>query len=163
MGAMSCTEIGADFKISADQLVRDDSTVDEFVCKICLVHVAGCGPKLTKCSHLFCGDCLQQWFDTHPSNQTWAQRAQTAGAVPCPVCKTMLQKEGDVYPVEKNGNRNSARLWKMLQGLRIKCGAKDGCCSWTGECGSYLDHLQCGKCGEIEPEEDASPEDRRAI
>lgn len=149
-------------KICADQLIGDKSFGDEFVCKICLVHVVGCGPQLTKCSHLFCGDCLQQWFNAHPSNQTWAQRAKTGGAVPCPVCKTSLRKETDIYPIEEHGNPNSSFMWKMIQGLQIKCTAKGGCCTWKGEIGSYHEHLQCGRCGEVEPEDTTSLEETQS-
>jgi len=44
----------SEHKISEDQLVQD---AEEFICKICYVHVVGCSPKLTKCSHLF-------WYST---------------------------------------------------------------------------------------------------
>lgn len=152
---MSSFEDVAQLKVSSDQLVRTgDDFVDEFVCKICLINIVDCGPQLTKCSHLFCGDCLQQWFNAHPSNQTWAQRAKTGGAIPCPACKTPLRKETDVYPVEQHGNANSAFLWRMIQGLKIKCDGKHsmcgGRCSWTGEYGSYRKHLSSGTCGEGE-------------
>jgi hypothetical protein len=139
-----------DMKVGAEQLTMHEDFADEFVCKICLVHVVGCGPKLTKCSHLFCGDCLQQWFARHPNNQTWAQRAKSGGSVPCPVCKTALHKETDIFPVEKHGDDNSAMLWRMIQGLHIKCDGRqcaDGCCSWTGELGSFRRHLESGTCG----------------
>jgi hypothetical protein len=165
---MSAIEDFATVKVSADQLIKgDDDFVDEFVCKICLVHVVGCGPQLTKCSHLFCGDCLQQWFDTHPTNQTWAQRAKAGGAVPCPVCKTSLQKDKDVYPVEQHGNANSAFLWRMIQGLKVKCDGKHSacggsCCAWQGELGSYHNHLLSGTCGEVEIESDATGDEKLA-
>jgi hypothetical protein len=147
---MSLAEQGMDIKVAAEQLIEDADYADEFVCKICQTHIVGCGPKLTTCSHLFCGDCLQQWFVHHPGNQTWAQRAKTGGAVPCPVCKTSLRKESDIYPVEPHGAGDSALLFRMIQGLRIKCDGRHsatGRCSWTGECGAYLQHLQSGSCG----------------
>jgi hypothetical protein len=142
-----------DMKIGAEQLTMHESFADEFVCKICLVHVVGCGPKLTTCSHLFCGDCLQQWFTQHPNNQTWAQRAKSGGSVPCPVCKTALHKETDIFSVEKHGDGNSAMLWRMIQSLEVKCDGRqceDGCCGWTGELGSFRQHLQSGTCGKIQ-------------
>jgi len=142
-------------KICAEQLIKadDDSFAEEFICQICQVHVVGCGPKLTKCSHLFCGDCLQQWVESHPCNQTWAQRAKTGGAVPCPVCKTMLQKGTDLYPIEKDGDDNSAFLWQMIQTLQVRCDGRhstraDGGCCWTGGIGAFWDHLQSGTCGQ---------------
>jgi hypothetical protein len=70
----------------------------------------------------------------------------------------LLNKETDVYAVEKHGKANSAFLWKMIQGLHIKCNGNGGCCKWRGEYGSYLDHLRCGTCGEMEPEDVGSGE-----
>jgi hypothetical protein len=106
---------------------------------------------------------LQQWITAHPSNQTWAQRAKTGGAVPCPVCKTSLQKETDIYPIEEHGNSNSSFLWRMIQGLQIKCNAQRGCCTWKGDVGSYLEHLQCGRCGEVEPDGITSLEKGKSV
>merc|ERR1719174_346989 len=64
----------ADVKVQADQLLReaceDGDMVEEFVCKICQVYVVD-KPKLTRCSHLFCGDCIKKWFAAQPGNQTW--------------------------------------------------------------------------------------------
>jgi hypothetical protein len=134
-------------KVCEDQLIKDESFIDEFVCKICLVHVVGCGPKLTKCSHLFCGDCLDHWFAQHPANQTWAQRAKSAGTAPCPVCKEALHKD-EVYSVDKNGSANSAFLWSMIQSLRLRCHGQHGAehagrqCCWTGTYADYWEHLQ---------------------
>jgi hypothetical protein len=147
---MGFTSDCQDMKVGAEQLVSDDDFADEFVCNICLVHVVGCGPKLTKCSHLFCGDCLHQWFMQHPGNQTWAQRAKSGGCVPCPVCKTALNKDTDVFPVEEHGDGDSAILWQMIQGLQVKCDGRqcaDGCCSWIGKLGNFQQHLQSGTCG----------------
>jgi len=150
---MSFSKGSTEVKISSAQLVVDDSFAEEFVCKICMVNVVSSGPKLTKCSHLFCGDCLQHWIQAHPGNQTWAQRAKTGGAVPCPVCKTMLHKERDIFPVAEDGDSNSAMLWQMIQTLKVRCDGRhssraDGCCGWIGDYGKYLDHLKSGTCGE---------------
>lgn len=131
-------------KVSADQLVMKESFADEFVCKLCL-NVVDCCPQLTKCSHLFCGDCLQEWF-SDPLNGQAKTRGIPGSVAPCPVCQTLLRKEVDVYPVEKAGKATPAFLWRMIQGLQIKCNARDGCCDWKGEYGSYLEHLHCGKC-----------------
>ncbi|CAE8609602.1 unnamed protein product, partial [Polarella glacialis] len=124
-------------KVQADQLLGD---AEEFICKICQVHVVGCSPKLTNCSHLFCGDCLAQWFAQHPESQTWAQRARSAGperVVPCPVCKQPLNEKKDLYPVCGATSRSeNLLLWRMLSSLKIVCmnssqlRPKDGRCDW---------------------------------
>mmetsp|Transcript_57362 Transcript_57362/g.92953 ORF Transcript_57362/g.92953 Transcript_57362/m.92953 type:complete len:939 (+) Transcript_57362:131-2947(+) len=136
-------------KVQADQLLGD---AEEFICKICQVHVVGCSPKLTNCSHLFCGDCLAQWFAQHPESQTWAQRARSAGperVVPCPVCKQPLNEKKDLYPVCGATSRSeNLLLWRMLSSLKIVCmnssqlRPKDGRCDWVGEYGQYQKHAK---------------------
>eukprot|EP00404_Azadinium_spinosum_P002092 CAMPEP_0180428064 /NCGR_PEP_ID=MMETSP1036_2-20121128/6641_1 /TAXON_ID=632150 /ORGANISM="Azadinium spinosum, Strain 3D9" /LENGTH=632 /DNA_ID=CAMNT_0022433683 /DNA_START=91 /DNA_END=1985 /DNA_ORIENTATION=- len=137
-------------KVQEDQLL---SEAEEFICKICQIHVVGCSPKLTSCSHLFCGDCIAQWFAQHPESQTWAQRARSAGperVVPCPVCKQPLNEKRDLYPVCGVTSRSeNLLLWRMLSSLKIMCCnhpkvRPDGKCDWIGEYGSYQKHVvQC--------------------
>jgi len=134
-------------KVQEDQLL---SEAEEFICKICQIHVVGCSPKLTSCSHLFCGDCIAQWFAQHPESQTWAQRARSAGperVVPCPVCKQPLNEKRDLYPVCSVTSRSeNLLLWRMLSSLKIMCAnhpkvQPDGKCDWIGEYGSYQKHI----------------------
>mmetsp|Transcript_114850 Transcript_114850/g.366360 ORF Transcript_114850/g.366360 Transcript_114850/m.366360 type:complete len:898 (+) Transcript_114850:133-2826(+) len=134
-------------KVQEDQLL---SEAEEFICKICQIHVVGCSPKLTSCSHLFCGDCIAQWFAQHPESQTWAQRARSAGperVVPCPVCKQPLNEKRDLYPVCGVTSRSeNLLLWRMLSSLKIMCAnhpkvRSDGKCDWIGEYGSYQKHI----------------------
>lgn len=135
-------------KVQEDQLLGE---AEEFICKICQIHVVGCGPKLTSCSHLFCGDCIAQWFAQHPESQTWAQRAKAAGperVVPCPVCKQPLNEKRDLYPVCGVTSRSeNLLLWRMLSSLKIMCCnhpkvRSDGKCDWIGEYGSYQKHAE---------------------
>mmetsp|Transcript_47567 Transcript_47567/g.85909 ORF Transcript_47567/g.85909 Transcript_47567/m.85909 type:complete len:374 (-) Transcript_47567:82-1203(-) len=146
-------------KVQWNQLVRDEDTevvpVDELICKICQVHVVGCKPKLSICSHLFCGDCIEKWFDVHPGIQSWAQRAKLSGpggrVVPCPVCKVQLQEGRDLYPVCAAGEGMSSQLWQIIASLKIACHnhpsvQPGGKCNWIGEYGSYHEHLKAGKC-----------------
>jgi len=110
----SSPRAGADeVKVMSCQLLENSDMNQEMICKICL-DVVGNDPKLTRCSHLFCGDCISQWCAAQPGNQTWAQRAKMNGRVPCPVCKEQLHEDRDLYSVQKGGNGGSAFLWKML-------------------------------------------------
>lgn len=138
-------------KVQYDQLVLDDTedkqVIEEFVCKICQVHVVGCGPKLSRCSHLYCGDCIAQWFDAQPRTQSWAQRAQGAGTVPCPVCKEPLKWETDLFSVCAGGRTESTFLYRMLSGLKVRCAnhsrcRADGKCDWTGTYGNIQAHMR---------------------
>jgi len=134
-------------KVLVDQLLSPETELSkEFSCKICLAHVVGCGPMLTQCSHLFCGDCLEQWFTFHPGNKTWAQRAQSGSAVPCPVCKEPLHKEQDLKPVCRDGSGGSKFLYQMLSKTKIVCANNPKCsingnCNWSGDYGSYQEHI----------------------
>jgi len=166
-------QISSEVKVLVDQLLKeqtaDTEIVDEFICKICQVHIVGQGPKLARCSHLFCGDCIATWFSTHPENQTWAQRAQAKGSVPCPVCKELLHEENDLFPVCADGRMESAFLWQMLSSLRITCAnhvqcRADGECTWTGEYGGFQKHMRaCNNAPwieeEAEPPEEAVTEE----
>jgi hypothetical protein len=122
-------------KVLVEQLINEEKFATEFVCQICRTHVVGNNPKLTKCSHMFCGDCLADYFDQNTNKKN--------GSAPCPVCASSLNKESDVFLIEKS----SALLWRMLKGLKIKCASKQGpcvgkCCKWTGEYADYGRHLQ---------------------
>jgi len=144
----------SEVKVQWDQLLRDGTEdgemIEEFICKICQVHVVGNNPKLSKCSHLYCGDCIRQWFDVYPRSLSWAQRAQAAGSAPCPVCKEPLKEETDLFPVCAAGRTESAFLYRVLSGLKIQCSnharcRDDGRCDWTGEYGSFQEHVRTCK------------------
>mmetsp|Transcript_45283 Transcript_45283/g.101931 ORF Transcript_45283/g.101931 Transcript_45283/m.101931 type:complete len:321 (-) Transcript_45283:100-1062(-) len=141
-------------KVLTDQLPQDDLSnsgmTEEFICKICLVHVVGCAPRLTRCSHLFCGDCLGTWFATQPGSQTWAGRAQAAGSVPCPACKEPLHPSRDIQCLSPQGRGCSALVWQLLRRTKIVCANHRQCdaggtCEWVGDYGSYQEHARtCG-------------------
>lgn len=148
------TILQRDSKVQWDQLLRetpdDCEMLEEFICKICQVHVVGCEPKLARCSHLFCGDCIATWFEVQPRSQSWAQRAQSAGCVPCPVCKEPLHEERDLFPVCSEGQNECALLYRLLSGVKIACGnsakcCAEGKCTWTGTYASYQKHFQACK------------------
>lgn len=108
--------------------------------------MVGNNPKLTKCSHMFCGDCLADYFDQNTNKKK--------GSAPCPVCASSLNKESDVFLIEKS----SALLWRMLKGLKVKCASKQGacvgkCCKWTGEYADYWRHLQAAADASAEVQE----------
>uniref|UniRef100_A0A7S1W6N2 RING-type domain-containing protein n=1 Tax=Alexandrium catenella TaxID=2925 RepID=A0A7S1W6N2_ALECA len=141
----------SEVKVLSDQLFEVEASsaqiTEEFVCKICLVHLVGCVPRLTRCSHLFCGDCLAQWFAMQPATQTWAGRAQGAASVPCPACKEPLDQDRDVFPILPGGRGCSSLLWQMLSRTKIMCANHPSCdpegtCMWQGDYGSYQAHIR---------------------
>jgi len=152
---LSAGEHISEAKVTADQVLLEDGIdtdlVSEFTCKICLTHLVGCGPVLTQCAHLFCGDCIGQWFTMQPGNKSWAQRAQGGGTVPCPTCKEPLRKE-DLNAVcrDGDGSHESKMLHEMLSSTRIVCAnnpkfGESGNCNWIGDYGSYQDHVRSCK------------------
>jgi hypothetical protein len=138
-------------KVLVEQVVGEGDLAPEFICQICKLHVASCRPKLTTCSHLFCGDCIDKWLEVHASGQSWASRVKAGGAVPCPVCKEPLRGEKDLHEVCPEGTGGSGALWAMLAATKIVCVNHASCtpggvCSWEGEYGTYQEHLRTG-CG----------------
>lgn len=171
-GSESSAEFNCSFmqaeKVSKDQLLSDS---EEFVCKICCEHVVGASPVLTRCSHLFCGDCWKQWAEMtcslsqiRPAEQSWAQKVRKADQVtkvtklnvPCPACDEILDMQTDVDEVCKNSGESEKLilwkvLWKSLYSLKIRCKTnpqhKCGSCNWVGMYGEYYEHLdQCHNC-----------------
>mmetsp|Transcript_81582 Transcript_81582/g.228824 ORF Transcript_81582/g.228824 Transcript_81582/m.228824 type:complete len:515 (-) Transcript_81582:207-1751(-) len=148
----------AEVKVQRCQLVKDGSQeadiAEEFVCKICL-DVVGEGPKLTRCTHLFCGTCIKRWFEVHPESQSWAVRAQAKGRVPCPVCKETLCESADLHAVCPGGEGDF--LWKVLCSLRVRCVnhfecGPDGRCDWIGDYGSFQAHVKTCKNEPAQPQ-----------
>jgi len=166
VGSAVNEDVNEEIKVSCDQILRetadDSEMLEEFICKICQVHIVGAEPKLTRCSHLFCGDCIAQWFEVHPRSLSWAQRAKAKGLVPCPVCKEPLHQERDLFRVCATGQNESALLWRLLSGVKIVCGNNSKCrangkCTWIGEYGSYQKHLQSCKNIPLDNVADATP------
>lgn len=153
-------------KVKKDQLVGD---CEEFVCKICCEHVIGASPVLTRCSHLFCGDCFSRWAENCPVQQSWAQKVRKANrgahAVPCPVCDEMLDVHSDVDDICKDPSSGAnvvhrRMLWRLLHSLKLCCKnnpeRKGGSCQWVGMYGEYHEHIgQCenGNAANAEEEE----------
>ena len=141
-----------EIKIDTD-LLRGKRTpeADELVCKICHTYFLGCAPKLTKCAHAFCGDCLESWIQVQPTLRSWAQIAKTAGQarlVPCPVCKTPLNDKTDIHLILTDVSESECvRMASALRKLPLRCHNspdldKDNTCSWEGCYTDYQGHAK---------------------
>ncbi|EER02765.1 hypothetical protein Pmar_PMAR003238 [Perkinsus marinus ATCC 50983] len=146
-----------EIKIDTDQLLNPTPESEEFVCKICHTYIVGCHPKITKCSHMFCGDCLEEWSQIQPTFRSWVQVARTAGQarnVPCPVCKTPLNDKKEIFSINPPDPQRPEcqSIWKMLSSLKIKCHYDPdfdptGSCHWTGTYSTYQAHAkECRAC-----------------
>lgn len=58
-------------------------------CAICREDLGSRSPLALPCSHVFCTECIYQWFDKHPS---------------CPTCRSKIGSE-DMFE-ESSGNTN---------------------------------------------------------
>lgn len=149
----------SEVKVQEDQLITE---AGEFVCKICQIYVVGRTPKLTQCSHLFCGDCLAQWFSRHPLSDSHGRSGGGAQArvAPCPVCKTPLDEFKNVSALSSS---SQAVLWRMLSSTKIICAnnakvRSDGTCEWQGCYSDYQKHIAtCGHCT-VTPTPPSAPE-----
>jgi hypothetical protein len=144
-----------EIKVDTD-LLRGKRTAeaDELVCKICHTYFLGCAPKVTKCGHAFCGDCLESWIQVQPTFRSWAQVAKTAGQarqVPCPVCKAPLNDKTDIHLILTDiDDPECARMGTGLRRLELVCHNNKninqaGSCAWEGNYVQYQAHAQACK------------------
>ena len=63
---------------------REDLMESGDVCAICQEECVD-ATKL-RCSHIFCQDCIGEWFDRQPARGT-----ARAGTKTCPVCRAVVQ------------------------------------------------------------------------
>ena len=90
----------------------------EFTCAVCFGLVEG--PLLTRCQHVFCTACLQDWFETKPS---------------CPTCTTELDPRhgaGELHLA-------SPLAARVLGKIRVQCSLPG--CPWKGEYSELTAHL----------------------
>jgi len=161
-----------EIKVDTDLLRGKRSPeADELICKICHTYFLGCAPKLTKCAHAFCGDCLESWIQVQPTLRSWAQIAKTAGQarlVPCPVCKTPLNDKTDIHLILTDQSESECvRMAGALRKLPLRCHNspdidQDNTCGWEGTYTDYQTHAKtCMKNKNktlIEPNTTAPPE-----
>ena len=159
-------------EIKADtDLLRGKRTAesDELICKICHTYFLGCAPKVTRCAHAFCGDCLESWIQVQPTFRSWAQVAKTAGQarlVPCPVCKHPLNDKTDIHLIFSDLHEPACqRMSAMLSFLPIVCHnapSLGGSCAWQGTYADYASHARTCVLNKsksvIEPNTTAPPE-----
>jgi len=147
-------------KILEEQLVNPADTPGlELVCPICMYHVLH-QPKVTKCSHIFCGDCIDTWVETERQKITQntmsfadlLKRTQGSGAdatlmVYCPSCKQDIDARTDLKPLNGKCTGAHAALWRTLRDVKVTCVGKEKGCSWVGTYETYASHfVSCSFC-----------------
>mmetsp|Transcript_7191 Transcript_7191/g.10948 ORF Transcript_7191/g.10948 Transcript_7191/m.10948 type:complete len:583 (+) Transcript_7191:87-1835(+) len=110
-------------------VLETGSLHEEFVCSVCLSIVEH--PVLTKCSHVFCKNCLNEWL---------AQKRN------CPKCKTNLENSDDILPLETA----SPLAWRILRRVRVRCPLHTQGCTWKGDYGDVGAHLTSSKTHKID-------------
>ena len=142
-----------EIKVDTDLLKgKRTAEADELICKICHTYFLGCAPKVTRCAHAFCGDCLESWIQVQPTFRSWAQVAKTAGQarlVPCPVCKHPLNDKTDIHLILSDSSESDCvRMASQLARLQLVChnsadvSPDSGNCAWEGTYHEYQTHAQ---------------------
>jgi len=122
-----------------------DNHAAEFTCAICCSLVDA--PLLTRCQHIFCLACLQDWLATKPS---------------CPTCSLELDPRHGAGELRLA----SPLAWRVLGRLRVKCPLQG--CTWHGEYTGLSDHMtssdthQAGAAGSATEDGGASPRQQSA-
>jgi len=121
--------------ILCDDVLSDEKSIAEFVCKICCQLSEN--PVVTSCSHVFCSSCLDEWF----------QRKRT-----CPCCNATLQS-GQVSDL-KTGN---PLAWRILGRVQMRCPLHVQGCKWVGDYGEVQAHLTNSETHLAAPMGESSP------
>ena len=105
--------------------LSDENHWAEFTCSICQNLVDHGTSTITKCNHVFCRSCLEEWFRRKRS---------------CPVCNQDL-----TGPTDKNiqGLKGGCPLgWRVLARVSVRCPLSEATsCAWTGMYSELQSHL----------------------
>lgn len=110
-----------------------DAHYAEYTCAVCFQLVDA--PLLTRCQHVFCTSCLQDWFANKPS---------------CPTCSTELD------PRHGAGELKLASPFahRVLGRLRVRCTMPQ--CTWVGEYSEISAHLTSSESHQSVPDAPAA-------
>ena len=105
--------------------LSDENHWAEFTCSICQNLVDHGTSTVTKCNHVFCRSCLEEWFRRKRS---------------CPVCNEDL-----TGPADKNiqSLKSGCPLgWRVLARVSVRCPLSESTsCAWTGMYSELQSHL----------------------
>mmetsp|Transcript_75372 Transcript_75372/g.214349 ORF Transcript_75372/g.214349 Transcript_75372/m.214349 type:complete len:605 (-) Transcript_75372:409-2223(-) len=101
-------------------LPGQDAHTSEFTCSICMQLVEY--PVYTKCVHVFCASCLQEWF----------KRSQS-----CPCCKTDLSPPNSCTDLKVG----SPLAHRILLRVKVRCPLHTQGCQWQGDYSEVHAHL----------------------
>ena len=105
-----------------ERVLSDENHTAEFICAICQCLVEY--PKLTPCSHTFCGACIDEWMKV--------------GQMNCPTCKTPCTgASGQLLPLKEA----SPLAHRILLRVRVRCPLDEQGCKWSGDYSELQDHL----------------------
>eukprot|EP00392_Amoebophrya_sp_AT5.2_P013040 g13151.t1 len=127
-------------------VLSDESHYREFVCKICLDLVDLPGSYTTKCAHVFCSSCVNEWIKScgavgNEEYDVMNPAPTTFPPVPCPACKEPLVINRDIVPF--NSLRGERLAFRLLNSIRCRCplGGGSGRCTWEGDYSEVQAHL----------------------
>lgn len=106
------------------EILSERSHYSEFICSICSELIDLDEGLITKCSHVFCRFCLQEWL----------KRKKT-----CPNCQLDLSYfNTSATPYLKHAN---PLAWRVLNQVKLRCPDVGGTCKWTGDYSELQAHL----------------------
>jgi DnaJ homolog subfamily C member 7 len=110
---------------SLSHVLTEENLITEFICAIC--QQLADPPAYTKCTHVFCAPCIQQWM---------RRNSEAGGGCRCPTCNANL-------PAAALGTLKGACPlgWRVLSKVRCACPLREQGCTWTGEFSEVSPHL----------------------
>lgn len=84
-------ELRIDLRAKSNEL----TIMSRFICDICNIKQIS---RLTRCGHVFCKECLDDWFKTAAEESMRSNGVPTEEAT-CPMCRQTLDQRDDIWPI----------------------------------------------------------------
>lgn len=124
------------------QVLSDETHYRPLVCVLCQNLVALDSLVTSRCSHVFCADCLEH-------------HVQSSSGTSCPACSTALHEDPSLECMEISSCGVTVAVrplpeaqplaFQLLQLVQVACLATDKStrCEWSGNYEDFMSHMQC--------------------
>lgn len=113
-------------------LLSPEEHSSEFLCAICVQLVDYESASILKCSHVFCGACLDEWFNGPSASRS------------CPMCKANVVQASvglSGEPLAAPLRQSNPLAHRILSRVRVRCPLYEQDCSWQGDYSEVHGHL----------------------